>query len=69
MNNLDGLAPVAPDYIGLVAGAQYKLENGDDAVTELALIILQGGEAFLFEASDTDLRYLARQILALVGAE
>ena len=55
-----------PDFVGLVSGAQYKLDIAD-GVTEFALAILQGGDAWLFEMSSEDLRYLARQITALVG--
>lgn len=55
-----------PDFIGVVSGASYKLDNAD-GVTEYALTIFLGGDAYLFEASDVDLRYLARQITALVG--
>lgn len=55
-----------PDFIGIVSGAQYKLENCDD-VTEFALVILLEGNAFLYEASSEDLKYLGRQIKGLVG--
>jgi len=51
----------SPDYIGIVSGSQYKLDNAD-GVAEFALVIVQDGEAYLFEASEIDLRYLSRQI-------
>ena len=54
-----------PDYIGIVSGAQYKLENAD-GVTEFALVIVQDSEAALYEMSDDDLRYLSKQINGLV---
>lgn len=55
-----------PDYIGIVSGAQYKLDNADE-VTEFALVVLLEGTAFLYEASSEDLKYLGRQIKGLVG--
>lgn len=57
-----------PDYIGVVSGAQHRLESAE-GVTEYALIFATEEGAHLFEASATDLRYLARQITGLVGGE
>lgn len=54
-----------PEYVGVVAGAQYNLETGD--VTEYALVVLQDGEACLFEMSTDDLRCLGKQITGLIG--
>ncbi len=56
-----------PDYIGVVSGAQYKLEAADEGITEYALVVVEGGEARLFEMSVEDLRYLGKQITGLVG--
>lgn len=57
---------IRPDYIGIVSGAQYKLEKAD-GVTEHALIFVEREEASLYEVSAEDLRELARQIAGLVG--
>lgn len=54
-----------PEYVGLVSGSQYKLEAGD--VAEYALVVMQEGEACIFEMSDDDLRCLGKQIVGLVG--
>lgn len=56
-----------PDFIGIVSGAQWKLENGEDGVTEYALAVVWEGKAALFEASTEDLKYLANMITGLVG--
>lgn len=54
-----------PDYVGIVSGAQYKLENAE-GVTEYALVAISNNKVVLFEMSDVDLRYLARQITGLI---
>lgn len=55
-----------PDYIGIVSGAQYKLEAGD-GVFEYALVMSVGDDAYHFAASHEDLRVLGKQISGLMG--
>lgn len=54
-----------PDYVGIVSGAQYKLENAE-GVTEYALIVVSSDGANLYEMSQSDLEYLGRQIDGLL---
>jgi hypothetical protein len=54
-----------PDYVGVVCGAQYKLENAD-GTTEYALAIFNGPAVSIIEMSGDDLRYLGRQIDGLL---
>ena len=63
---LDKGGAIHPDYLGVVCGAEYKLED-DEAVQEYALIAAGGGKVLVLAASDGDLRALAKQIIGLVG--
>lgn len=54
-----------PDYVGIVCGAQFKLENAE-GVTEYALVTVSGDRVAMFEMSESDLCYLARQIKGLI---
>jgi hypothetical protein len=55
-----------PEYVGLVSAVcTVRLEAGD--VTEYALVVLQDGEACLFEMSTEDFRCLGKQITRLIG--
>lgn len=55
-----------PDYLGVVCGAEYKLDD-EIEVQEYALIAAGGGKVLVLAASDGDLRALAKQIIGLVG--
>lgn len=57
-----------PDYVGIVSGAQYKIDGAQEGVTEYGLtVIVEGGSGWIFEMSEEDLRYLSRQIIGLIG--
>lgn len=61
---LDEPGPLRPDYVGLVSGSEYT-----EGVSEYALVVVTGRDVSLFEMSDSDLRYLGRQIDGLVNTE
>ena len=55
-----------PEYVGIVSGAQYRLEDGD-GVAEYAVNFVVDGYGFMFAMSEDDLRCLARQIVGLLA--
>lgn len=55
---------IHPDYLGVVSGAEYKIDDGK--VVQYALVILVGSTAYTIAAADSDLVYLARQIKGLL---
>lgn len=54
-----------PNYIGVVTGAEWKVDEG--AAVEYALVLIDDHSSYTFAASDGDLRALAQQIIGLVG--
>lgn len=54
-----------PDYIGIVSGAEYRLDNAE-GVSMYALVVAINNQAAFFEVSDGDLECLARQIDGLL---
>ncbi|OMC55413.1 hypothetical protein A5747_13560 [Mycobacterium sp. IS-836] len=55
-----------PDYVGVVSGAQYKVEDGEEGIAEYALMLITDGRGRLYAMSELDLRYLKRQIEGLI---
>lgn len=63
-NDEDKDRVIHPDYLGVVSGAEYKIDDGK--VVQYALVILVGNTAYTIAAADSDLLYLARQIKGLL---